>query len=97
MKAKENTPHCLDGGYIDIKELSARMSLSVRTLRILIKQPNNPLPAYKVVGKLIFHWAEVTKWVEQFRVKTIDTKAIVQSITAKLKESNNAKKTKSKS
>jgi excisionase family DNA binding protein len=76
----------MDTNYITIKEVAARASLSIRTLRSFIKQPNNPLPCFKVGGKLLFSWQEVAKWVEQSRVKAIDTKAIVQSITTKLKE-----------
>jgi len=66
--------------YIDLKELSRKTSLSTRTLREWVKEPVQPLPCYKVKGKLLFSWKEVVKWIEQFRIETVDIDEITDNI-----------------
>ena len=64
-------------GYIDINELSTRASLSPRTLRGWVRDAVNPLPAYRVGGKLLFRWCEVVAWIEGQRIGTIDIDELI--------------------
>ena len=67
--------------YIGIGELAKRLSLSQRTIRTYLHQPDNPLPAYQIGNKLLFFWPEVQAWVRKYKVKTIDVDSMVDDIT----------------
>ena len=58
--------------YLALRDLSKHLQLSPRTLRGWVRDPQHPLPAYRVGGKLLFAWHEVERWLEQFRVEPID-------------------------
>jgi len=66
--------------YIDIRECARRLDLSVRTMRNYIKNPRISLPVYKISKKLLFNWAEVERWMDQFRVRTVDIEEIADEI-----------------
>lgn len=67
--------------YLDLKTLSGRVSLSVRTLRELIKDPSRPLPFYKLAGKNLVKWSEFEKWISRYRTEgEIDIDGIVNSV-----------------
>lgn len=66
--------------YVDTRELSRRLSLSQRTIRTYLHQPDNPLPAYQIGNKLLFFWPEVQAWVRKYRVKTINTDVMVEDL-----------------
>jgi excisionase family DNA binding protein len=76
----------MDTNYTTIKEVAARTSISIRTLRSFIRQPNNPLPAYLIRRKLLFSLPEVDSWIRQHKVKIFNTKALVEKITTELKQ-----------
>lgn len=69
--------------YLDLKELSKRLSVSPRTVRAWAHHPEIRLPAYRVQhGKLLFKWDEVAMWLEQFRVEpAVDLASVVDAIT----------------
>ena len=69
--------------YLDLKTLSKRLSLSPRTLRSHIYDPDDPLPAYRIGGKLIFRWEAVQQWVERRAVVTT-TAADIERMAAEL-------------
>ena len=75
--------------YIDLKELSAHIGLSPRTLRKYVTDPVQPLPCFKVGGKLVFKESEVGKWIETFRVKPTDVDAVVDEMISEISMENN--------
>lgn len=72
--------------YIDLAETSRRLSLSPRTIRAWVHDPERALPAYRVNGKLIFRWSEVVRWLEQFRIEPVDVKAVADEFLSNMKE-----------
>ena len=56
--------------YLDLKRLSEYSSLSVRTLRDHISDCSNPLPHFRVKGKILVRQSEFDKWTEGFRGKS---------------------------
>lgn len=73
--------------YLDLTQLSKRLSLSRRTLRAWAKDPTLRLPAYCVNGKLLFRWSEVVRWLEQFRIEPVGVDELADRIVAKVKGS----------
>ncbi len=67
-------------GYIDLMELSKRLSVSPRTLRYWAHDPKVRLPAYRIRKhyKLLFRWTEVERWLQRHRVKPVDAKAKIK-------------------
>ena len=53
--------------FLDLATLAKRSCLSVRSLRDHLKDPFNPLPAFKLKGKVLVSWLEFTQWLEGFR------------------------------
>lgn len=70
----------VDGYYIDLARLSSMLSLSSRTIRSYINQPDNPLPTYKIGRKFLFSWAEVEAWIQIYKVKIINTDVMVEDL-----------------
>lgn len=68
--------------YLDLNELSKRMSLSPRTLRAWVKHPTDSIPAYRIGGKLLVRWRELEAWIETHRVTTADAEAIAAEVIA---------------
>ena len=66
--------------YLNIKQLSTQIGLSVRTIRAWITDPERPLPCFKLKGRLIFNRKEVVQWVEQFRVVRINVDELVDDM-----------------
>ena len=66
--------------YINLGELARRTSLSKRTLRSWVRASECPLPCFKVKGRLLFRWTEVEKWMQNFRVKTVNVNEVVNGI-----------------
>jgi len=66
--------------YVNIKHLSTTIGLSVRTIRKWVVDPVNPIPCFRVGGKLLFEESEVMQWLEQFRVNIVDVEEIADQI-----------------
>lgn len=62
----------MDQQFMDLKCLAQRCGLSRRTLRALVHDPTDPLPAYRVGGKLLFEIAQVEKWIRRHRVTDVE-------------------------
>jgi len=70
--------------WMDLKALRKYVSVSERTLRSWIHQPNNPLPAAQVGGKILVRRSVVDTWLERHAVKAAAVSCIVEEITASL-------------
>ena len=58
--------------FINVETLAEWSSLSVRTLREHLADPVNPLPHYKIGGRILISWPEFKRWMEGFKVKSTD-------------------------
>ena len=52
--------------YLDLKKLSLYSSLSVRTLRNMLKGPD-PLPHYRLKGKILVKRSDFDRYMERFK------------------------------
>ena len=68
--------------FLDLREVSRRLSLCPRTVRDLVHDPAYRMPAYLVRGKLLFRWADVLRWVDGHRVNTIDVEIAADAVVA---------------
>ena len=65
---------------MDLKALSKYSSLSVRTLRQYLKDPVDPLPSFRLGGKILVRRSEFDRWMAQFRQEGADLDHIVSEI-----------------
>ena len=73
MKAEET--------YLDLKTLSKRTCLSIRTIRDYLKDLYHPLPHFKLAGKILIRWSDFEQWISQYKVnKNIDVDDIIKSV-----------------
>ena len=61
-----------ESSFIDLTTLSQRVSVCKRTIRTWIVEQSDPLPAYRLGGKLLFRWEEVLAWIERRRIVAPD-------------------------
>ena len=54
--------------YFDLRGLSVYSALAVPTLRDYLRDGRNPVPHFKVKGKILVRKAEFDEWLETFRV-----------------------------
>jgi hypothetical protein len=66
--------------FLDLKRLSERTSIGVRSLRDHIKSPSHPLPSYRVGGKILVNWLGFKEWIATLRSKTVDLDKMVDDI-----------------
>jgi len=70
--------------YCDMKTLSSRACLSVRTLRDYIKDQYHPLPYYKLAGKNLVKWSEFEEWISRYKVnENFDVDEIIRGVCEK--------------
>ncbi len=69
--AISNEPHAVseDDGYITIREVARRSSMSEKSIRNFIR--NEALPHYRnsKAGKIWLSWAEFVAWMERRRIE----------------------------
>jgi len=53
-------------GWFDLKRAAEYTSLSVRTLRRYIGDPQHPLPVRIVGGKWLTHPSDLDRWIKSF-------------------------------
>jgi hypothetical protein len=71
-------------GYDDIRGCSERTSLGVGTIRDYLKGPN-PIPHFKLKGKILIRRSEFDDWLEQYRVAGDDLDALVDDVVKSMK------------
>ena len=57
-----------DDRYLSLRALAAYSGLSVRTLRSYLIHAVDPLPHYRVGGKILVRRSEFDAWARRFRV-----------------------------
>ena len=72
--------------FLDLAQLAKRLCLSRRTIRSHVADPADPLPAYRLGGKLLFRWKAVEAWLETHRVRPLNPDDIADGIVAKLSD-----------
>jgi Helix-turn-helix domain len=55
--------------FLSVKALAAYSSLSVRKIRDHLDDPANPLPCYRVRGKIVVRRSEFDAWMQQYRAR----------------------------
>lgn len=60
-------PRSLEDAYLPVKALAVYSGLSVRTLRGYFTHATQPLPFYRVGGRILVRRSEFDTWVQQFR------------------------------
>ena len=72
--------------YLKLKDLSVYSGLSVRKLRDLIRDSENPLPCFRMDGLILVRRSEFDSWMEQsFRLKARDIDQIVDEVMDELR------------
>ena len=66
---------------LDLRALSEYSCMSRDALRDHIRTLG--LPGYKVGGKIIVRKSEFDRWLQQFRIKSLDVDAIAKKILGK--------------
>ncbi|MFI5338448.1 MAG: helix-turn-helix domain-containing protein [Candidatus Methylomirabilales bacterium] len=74
--------------YFSLKGLAGYASLSRRTLQDLVNSPRDPLPSYRIGGKLLVKRSEFDRWMSRrrnskplaaARLATADTRALLNA------------------
>jgi excisionase family DNA binding protein len=72
-----------NGDYISMAALARYSGLSVRTLRSYLRDPEGPIPHYRVGRRVLVRRAEFDEWLRRFRknVASADLDQLVGEIT----------------
>ena len=70
--------------YIDLRGLAEYSSLAVPTIRDYLKALN-PIPHYKLKGKILVRKSEFDLWIKNFQVKESRLDKIVDDVLKSLK------------
>jgi hypothetical protein len=66
---------------MNLRHLSAHCDICIRKLRRFLKDPNHPLPHFKVDGTILVNIGEFKAWLEEhFRVKGRDIDRIIDEV-----------------
>jgi excisionase family DNA binding protein len=71
----------IDREWLGLRDIARYAAVSERTLRSWIHSPVNPLPAVRVVGKLLVRRTDLDLWLQAHRVQPLaelDVDAIVR-------------------
>jgi hypothetical protein len=70
--------------YFDLRGLAEYSSLAVPTLRDYLRGLN-PIPHYKLKGKVLVKQSEFDRWIEHFRVDASKLEKVVEDVLNSLK------------
>ncbi len=62
-----------DDDYLSLRALAAYSDMSVRTLRNYLTHTTNPMPHYRMDGKILEERSEFDVWIRSFRVERSDS------------------------
>ncbi len=76
-----------ESSYFNLRKLAAYSSCSVRWLRDRLVDQINPLPHYRIGGKLLVQRGEFDAWMDVHRVvqPSDELSQIVESVVARLR------------
>jgi hypothetical protein len=67
--------------FLSLRALAGYSDLSVRKLRDCLDDPGNPLPCYRVGGKILVRRSEFDAWIAAYRQRgRADVDAIVTDV-----------------
>jgi len=67
--------------YLKLKDLSVYSGMSIRRLRDFIKDPEHPLPCFRMEGMILVRQSEFNSWMERnFRLREKDIDQIVDEV-----------------
>jgi hypothetical protein len=66
-KGVPRTDHFFPDQYLDLRRLSLYSGIGIRTLRSHLVRCVNPLPCYRVGGKIVVKRSEYDAWMLAFR------------------------------
>ena len=76
-----------DSQFLGLAAVAQRLSLSPRTIRKWVRNPDHPLPAYRIGGKLLFEYEnEVVGWIKKFRVEPRSWSHVAKEIYESVQE-----------
>lgn len=73
--------------WLSLRQLTHYAAVSERTLRSWIHAPLDPLPAVRVLGKILVRRSELDAWLERHRVTpiaSVDLDGIVRDVLQKV-------------
>jgi hypothetical protein len=72
--------------YLSLRDLAVYSGLSVRTLRMLTRRSVDPLPCYKLPGKVLVKRSVFDTWMQHYASSAgVDGKAVVEAFLAGVK------------
>jgi hypothetical protein len=66
--------------YLSLRQLATYSGLSVRTLRGYVRRAVDPLPCYKLPGKVLVRRSEFDTWLQRYASAGVAGGAIVEAI-----------------
>lgn len=70
--------------YLDLRRLAEYSNLAVPTLRDYLRGLN-PIPHFKLKGKVLVKQSEFDRWIESFRVDASKLEKVVNDVLNSLK------------
>ena len=70
--------------YLNLRELSQYSTFSLGSLRAYLKDPDSPIPHYRVKRKILVRKSEFDRWMEQFRCDATELDRIVDEVMHEL-------------
>ena len=70
--------------YINLQTASNLLGLSVRTIRERMRDLRDPLPAFRIGGRLLFRPSELQEWIERRRVRPVDVAALTRDLMSRI-------------
>lgn len=85
MKFRNTT----EPGYFDLQALAVYSSCSVRWLRNRLADHHQPLPHYRVEGKILVKREEFDRWMTMHRTRqpATDVAELVESVVSQMEKS----------
>jgi helix-turn-helix protein len=66
--------------YLSLQDLATYSGLSVRTLRTFVRRSVDPLPCYKLPGKVLVKRSVFDTWIQRYASIGVEGHAIVEAI-----------------
>jgi hypothetical protein len=70
--------------YFSLKALATYSSLSERMLRAFLRDPEQPMPHFRVGGRVLVRRSDFDAWIQVFRHDGSDPEAIAERILTSL-------------